>query len=139
MMGRASRRSTVDRTRVIGSEDFEWQVRTRPFYDGEGHEPAHFVIEQIADAKFSLQQPFRYRPGDDTDIEITATTLGTTDFASIPFYMSWFASRMGRHTPAALVHDQLVQPGMDPAVRVQADYLFRDMMDDLGVPPVRSR
>jgi hypothetical protein len=139
MMERASRRLIVDRTQTIGSENFEWTVRTRPFYDGSGSEPAHFVIEQIADDKFELQVPFRYRPGAGSDVEVTADALGTTDFASIPFYMSWFASRLGRHTPAALVHDQLVRPGMDTNERVAADYLFRDMMDDLGVPPVRSR
>jgi Protein of unknown function (DUF1353) len=53
--------------------------------------------------------------------------------------MSWFVSRYGRHTPAALVHDQLVTDDMSFAERRTADRRFLEMMDALQVPPVRSR
>jgi hypothetical protein len=39
--------------------------------------------------------------------------LGETDLASIPSFLGWFARRHGRHTPAALLHDQLI-PNDDP-------------------------
>ena len=129
----------MDRTQTLGSEAFEWGGSTRPFYDDTGVEPARFVLEQVEDEKFRLKQDFMYKPERGAPVHVTCDALGSTDFASIPPYMSWFVSRHGRHTPAALVHDQLVQPGMDPAERVKADTMFREMMDDLGVPPVRSR
>ena len=53
--------------------------------------------------------------------------------------MSWLVSRHGRHTPAALVHDQLVQDGISFEERQRADRCFVDMMDAMQVPFVLSR
>ena len=52
--------------------------------------------------------------------------------------MSWFVSRYGRHTPAALVHDELVTDGMEFEARKRADRVFLQMLDDLDVPPCRA-
>src|SRR5690606_33570956 len=70
----------------------------------------------------------------------------TSDLASIPGILGWFARRHGRHTPAALVHDFLIAdegprpPGLPADWAVppeQADLLFRRMLLASGVPPVR--
>jgi hypothetical protein len=53
--------------------------------------------------------------------------------------VSWFVSRYGRHTAAALVHDELVTDGMEFEARKRADRLFLQMLDDVDVPPAQSR
>jgi hypothetical protein len=53
--------------------------------------------------------------------------------------MSWLVSRHGRHTPAALVHDQLVKDGISFEERQRADRCFVEMMDATQVPFVLSR
>lgn len=124
-------------TRVM-SASFKWLRQTEPFEALDGS-PARFVLEQVDDAEFRLRLPFRYRRADGTTIDVSDSTLGLTDLASIPSVMAWFVSRQGRHTPAALVHDQLVSRGMSRADRVAADRVFLDAMISLDVPPVRSR
>ena len=119
-----------------------WLTHTEPFSELDQPEsPAAFVVEQVADRVFRipLDRGFQYNPPGEAPIRVTQETLPTTDFASIPSYMSWFVSRYGRHTPAALVHDQLVIDDMPAADRVRADRRFLEMMDSLDVPPVRSR
>jgi len=118
-----------------------WGTNTGPFSAlDDGDAPARFVIEQIDDACFRPLDGygFRYSPPDGSaPIEVTAESLPRTDLASIPRFMSWFVSRYGRHTPAALVHDQLVHQSTGPAERGQADDRFVEMMEQLDVPPVR--
>ena len=119
-----------------------WRTATAPFgslppTDGQ----AAFVVEQIGDSTFRIPEGagFRYTPPEGEPVLVDATTLQSTDFASIPRYMSWFVSRHGRHTPAALVHDRLVVGDMSLEERIAADRAFLAMLDDLAVPPVQSR
>jgi hypothetical protein len=120
---------------------WKWKERTRPFSAiGSPDEPACFVVEQVDDACFAIPAGagFEYRPSDGgPPIVVDSTTLPLTDFASIPTYVSWFVTRYGRHTPAALVHDQLIADGVSNADRVRADDLFLEMMEHLDVPVVR--
>ena len=58
-----------------------------------------------------------------------------TDLASVPQLLTWLVPTSGKHLPAALVHDALVD---DPAIdRYEADALFRDGMGDLEVGFIR--
>ncbi len=58
-----------------------------------------------------------------------------TDLASVPQLLTWLVPTSGKHLPAALVHDALVD---DPAIdRYHADELFRDGMGDLEVGFIR--
>lgn len=58
-----------------------------------------------------------------------------TDLASVPQLLTWLVPTSGKHLPAALVHDALVD---DPAIdRHLADELFRDGMGDLEVGFIR--
>lgn len=119
---------------------FTWTDETAPFFDLDDGMPARFILEQVDDGDFRLQASFRYcSPSGQPAIDVTATTLGDTDLASIPRFMSWFVSRHGRHTPAALVHDQLITSKATPDERIRADRMFLEAMDCLGAPPVRSR
>jgi hypothetical protein len=123
---------------------WSWTGPTRPFVDSHGREPARFVFEQVDDDGFVLQEGFRYEPdGADASavIEVSSRTLVTTDLASIPLFMAWFVPVNGRHTPAALVHDQLVEqskaPTAPPAARADADDVFLQAMAATDVAILR--
>src|SRR5918995_418085 len=133
---------TVESGRRGRRRTWVWRTSTAPFgslppTDGQ----AAFVVEQIGDSTFRIPEGagFRYTPPEGEPVLVDATTLQSTDFASIPRYMSWFVSRHGRHTPAALVHDRLVVGDMSLEERIAADAVFLAMLDDLAVPPVQSR
>ena len=134
---RASGRLEVEQARR-----WSWLTATGPFSGlNEPGKPASFVFEQISDKNFRIPEGlgFQYNRSGEEAIAVTHETLPSTDFASIPRYMSWFVSRYGRHTPAALVHDVLVTDGVEFEARKRADRLFLQMLDDLDVPPVQSR
>jgi Protein of unknown function (DUF1353) len=121
---------------------WSWLTATGPFSPlNEPGKPARFVFEQISDTNFRVPEGlgFQYNPPGGEAMAVTHANLPSTDFASIPRYMSWFVSRYGRHTPAALVHDELVTDGMAFDARKRADRVFLEMLDDLDVPPVQSR
>jgi hypothetical protein len=123
------------------TDAWQWRTHTTPFsaVDDPAAQAA-FVLEQISDKTFAISgRGFQYNREGVSPVVITSASLPGTDFASIPRYMAWLLSRYGRHTPAALVHDQLVVKNMTFADRTAADRTFRDMLDDLDVPPVLSR
>jgi hypothetical protein len=106
-----------------------------------GHEPARIVLRQVGDHQFELVEGFTYS-GSAGTWTVTPADLPETDLASIPQFMSWFVSRYGHHTLAALLHDHLVRNGaaLDPPVtRMEADEVFLEALTDLEVPYVRSR
>lgn len=121
-----------------------WKERTAPFLDGEGRDPARFVFEQVGDDEFRLTEAVVFAPPEGGDhVRIDAETLVQTDFASIPLFMAWFVPVNGRHTPAAVLHDQLVvaseQAGAPPDGRAAADDTFLAAMAATGVPVLRRR
>lgn len=122
---------------------WSWEGDTSPFTQPNGANPARFVLRQIEDTRFDLAEPFVYRRNDGQMLTIDEASVGRTDLASVPWFLSWFVSPYGRHTPAALVHDQLTPevkgvPTYLPARR-DADRVILQAMDSLDVPPVRSR
>jgi hypothetical protein len=127
---------------TTGLEVWAWKTHTDPFWDLKvPTEQACFVVEQVSDVTFQIPDGcgFQYTPADGSDpIDVDRSTLPDTDFASIPRYMSWFVSRHGRHTPAALLHDRLVTDDMAFDDRKQADTRFLELMDRCGVPPVKA-
>ncbi len=59
-----------------------------------------------------------------------------TDFASIPRVGRWLIPPFGRHAIAAVVHDWLYSIG-EPGRRGEADDIFRDALQELGVGVAR--
>lgn len=114
-----------------------------PPYYAEDNSAPEFVLRQVDDTSFELTKAFVYRPHSPrAEVRVNVETLPSTDLASIPWFASWFVSRHGRHTPAALVHDCLVHGSRkrrDMAGRVAADQEFLAALDELEVPLVRSR
>lgn len=107
----------------------------------DSDEAAVIVLRQVNHREFELVEGFRYH-GRRGSWDVHAEDLPDTDLASIPRLLGWFASNYGRHTLAALLHDHLVRNGprlRPPVPRHLADDVFRDALDELGVPYLRSR
>ena len=142
-----------------------WRLDGTPFSrPGEPAQPVRVVLRQVDDRNFDLIEPLVYTPPPDVpgapSVPLTVERRWLrSDLASIPGVMGWFARRHGRHTPAALVHDLLIverpprlrpgpppvderyPPGFPEEWKVEpevADLLFRRMLLDSGVPPVRA-
>lgn len=115
--------------------------RATPFHRIDSQEPARIVLRQTGPSSFELVEGFDY-DGPAGRFRVTPADLPETDLASIPQFMSWFVSRYGNHSLAALLHDHLVHNGttLDPPVtRTQADEVFLQALTDLDVPYIRSR
>lgn len=64
-----------------------------------------------------------------------------TNLASIPKVLRGFFSTYGRHSKAAVLHDYLYaahEASGRPVTRREADDVFRDAMEILGVPALRK-
>ena len=108
-------------------------------------EPAVIELTQIDTKLFHLESSLTYvgpttvaLPAGLDAWEVGPRSLPTSDLTSVPGPLRWFVSPYGLHTPAALVHDRLVgAEAPDGFPRRDADRLFRDMLDALGVPLLR--
>lgn len=120
---------------------FDWTTDTSPFADAQGNQPARFVLRQIGDSAFEVTAGFRYEPPGEEPITVDSKSLVSTDLASIPLFMAWFVPVNGRHTPAALVHDQLVAHSSDSGAptdaRADADDTFLAAMTGCDVAILR--
>ncbi len=93
------------------------------------------VLRQITFTKFALLEPFSYTPprGPQRTYQVDPKIVGSTDLASVPWFLWWFVASYGRHTAAALVHDELV----DTINRTHADWVFRAALKESGVRFIR--
>ncbi|MDY6922644.1 MAG: DUF1353 domain-containing protein, partial [Pseudomonadota bacterium] len=80
-------------------------------------------------------QPFGY-VHDQSGRTIWVPAGYVTDFASIPRVGRWLIPPFGRHAIAAVVHDWLYSVG-EPGRRGEADDIFRDALEELGVDLAR--
>ena len=133
-------------------------VRAEParFFDGGAGEepprrdrPPRIVLERRARGDqevFALFRRIGYADRHLGDLVVPADVgTFTTDLTSVPSVFAWLVPRTGRHLPAALVHDALVDDTGEPAYltergrvdRVEADRVFRDAMADTGTGLVR--
>jgi hypothetical protein len=125
-------------------QDPWWNSNTMPFSTLDDQHPACFKLQQVADNDFVLLESFNFISVDGKKLPVTSEFLGPTDLASIPSFLGWFARRHGRHTPAALLHDQLIthHPERLPEeLRMppeKADLLFRQVLRASGVALVKS-
>lgn len=107
----------------------------------DNDEPARIVLRQIDANCFELVEWFRYSGAAGAWV-VTSNDLSSTDLASIPQFLSWFVSRYGNHTLAALLHDHLVHSGLrldPPVTRAKADDVFLTALTELDEPYLRSR
>lgn len=95
------------------------------------------LVEQLSDHEWRLGYPVAYIPSEGPPIVVPAGF--ETDFASVPRPLVWFLPRTGLWTLAAILHDWLWREDC-PRGRCSwrhADRLFREAMQDLGVPLLR--
>ncbi|MBA2631797.1 MAG: DUF1353 domain-containing protein, partial [Chloroflexi bacterium] len=86
-------------------------------------------LRQVGRNTFRLLRPFAYVDTGRGRYEIDPAKVGDTDLASVPWILWWFVASYGRHTRAALVHDQLV----DEIDRHEADRVFRRALAEVRV------
>ncbi len=71
------------------------------------------------------------------DARTIATVPQTTDFASVPQFLGWFERSYGRHTLAAILHDNLIVDEPNEGAfksDTLADSFFRHMAEAADVP-----
>ena len=118
----------------------EMQEVLVPFLQLDADNPAEIRLQQVAPRRFKILEAFRYLHTATSEEHVIHAhdpldPDDTTDLASAPGPLTWFVQRYGKHTLAALMHDQLVdQPEIE---REWADTLFRDGLRDLRVRFVR--
>ena len=106
---------------------------------GHGEFGELWVVERIGTEgrpEWELTQPITYvTPGGDS---YTAPAGMRTNFASVPFFLTWAVSRSGRHNKAAVIHDLLWRRANDGQLdRRVADEVFRDALGQLGMSWLR--
>ena len=89
-------------------------------------------VEAHADGRtWVVLEPLRYRGRDEL---LTVPEGSTTDFASVPDWLTWLVPKTGIYTRSAILHDHLWRHG--GVSRADADGIFRRSMRELGVPLV---
>lgn len=119
---------------------------SNPFLDADDSGP-EIVLRRCGPRTFQLAQPFRYQDHELGMITVPADVRHfTTDLASVPWVSAWYISPLGRHLPAAVLHDALVCDPDTPTYRTrdgvtasaeQADRIFLEAMASSGTPLLR--
>jgi hypothetical protein len=121
---------------------FDYETSTAPFFRVGGAAPAVFQLHQVGDDSFAVMESFEYRRDGAGPELVDRNHLAGTNLASIPSWLGWFMRRHGRHTAAALMHDDLVREGRPPPApfpkRLEYDQRFRDALLASGVKPVKA-
>ena len=94
------------------------------------------TVRRVSDQHWEVVEPLVYRGNRDTFVVPAGFR---TDFASVPRVVVWLIPRFGRYTLAAVLHDWLTSEGLRTGVvsSRDADGIFRRVMAELHVPPVR--
>jgi uncharacterized protein DUF1353 len=94
------------------------------------------VVRRATDQLWEVVEPQVYHGARDTFVVPAGFR---TDFASVPRVVVWLIPRFGHYTLAAVLHDWLVTAGIAGGVVSprDADGLFRRVLRELGVPPLR--
>lgn len=118
------------------------------FYDvADPNSPAVFQFERLDPPNYRVMRQFAYvdKLGH-TYVVPKDVASNKTDFASIPFFLTWLVPKDGAHTPAAVLHDALIGGQKDVHYETSApetipdrhaDYLFREAMKVSDVPWLR--
>ena len=125
---------------------------------GDDREPGRFYLPGTADApdwtlrrldtgRYQLLAPVEYLECEGWSHVVHAHADGRdTDFASVPWFLTWLVPKDGRHTPAAILHDACIggAEGVDYTTTrpggiddQHADFLFREAMQHAHVGVLR--
>lgn len=90
------------------------------------------VVEQLDKNCWELRAPLIYHGGKET---FTIEEGFRTDFATVPFFLTWLVPRYGSYTNAAVLHDWLLK--QKRLSRCDCDGIFRRALREIGVPFLR--
>lgn len=92
------------------------------------------IIQKLPKTKlFKVYVAFEYHVGSEDSEEIISVPEGfITDLASIPWFVRWLISVVGKHAQAGTLHDFMYQKKL--YLRVRCDEIFLESMCVLGVP-----
>jgi hypothetical protein len=102
------------------------------FHKMTSEERPTITLEVVGPVTFRLVEGFRYRDEFEPSERVTVHPH-ETDLASVPFFLQWLVRSYGRHTMAALVHDELWESTSTIPQLRRANRLFRHAMWELGV------
>ena len=110
--------------------------RSRGNSSGVPFDSPTITVRRASDQLWEVVEPMVYRGQRDTFV-VPAGFL--TDFATVPRVVVWLIPRFGRYTLAAVLHDWLITVGLADGILSSrdADGLFRRVLRELDVPPVR--
>lgn len=96
------------------------------------------VLEELARKlqRWGMSQAAARRAVEDART-FTPNTENPTDLASIPPFARWFENTYGRHTLAAILHDNLIRSKVNDGPLgsdTLSDRFFREMLVSVGVP-----
>ena len=99
-------------------------------------DPPTLTVRRTGEETWAVLEPLVYRGARDTFVVPAGFR---TDFATVPRVAVWLIPRFGRYTLAAVLHDWLVTVGIRAGAvsSRDADGLFRRVLAEQGVPPVR--
>jgi Protein of unknown function (DUF1353) len=99
-------------------------------------ESPDLTVRRVDDSTWATVDPLVYRGRRD---RFVVPAGFRTDFASVPRVVAWLVPRYGAYTLAVILHDWLVDEGIDSGAVTarQADGLFRRVMRESGVPVLR--
>lgn len=118
------------------------------FYDAQNRTAdAVFQFERMTPPNYRVMCQFEYVDKLGIWYRVPMNVAkNSTDFASIPFFLTWLVPKDGTHTPAAVLHDALIggrkgehyeTSAPETIPDRHADYLFREAMRESGVAWLR--
>lgn len=95
-------------------------------------------LRMLGNYRWQLLAPFEYHVGAFPSPRVITVPVGTvTDLASVPRLLWSIFPPHGKWAKAAIIHDYLYSKRLVP--RKEADRIFLEAMEVLGVPRLQSR
>ena len=106
-------------------------------YESLDDKEAVLTLRVVGPKAFTVVDGFRYRDQYDGLETYTVPAGLRTDLASVPFFLQWLVLSYGKHTMAAIVHDQYWDDDKTPPELRKANTAFRHAMWESDVPYLR--
>ncbi len=106
-------------------------------YESLDHKEAVLTLRVVGPKKFVVVDGFRYLDQYDDGEPYTVRAGAPTDLASVPFFLQWLVLSYGKHTKAAIVHDEYWDDDKSPVELRKANTAFRHAMWESDVPYLR--
>ncbi len=106
-------------------------------YESLDNQKAVLTLRVVGPKAFEVVDGFRYLDQYDGMAPYTVPAGLKTDLASVPFFLQWLVLSYGKHTMAAIVHDEYWDDDKTVPELRQANTAFRHAMWESDVPFLR--